>query len=226
MKILKEYHINYQDISDTLVVYSPTTQCEKNEMYKFRYINYLKKHYIDSNVMQMDIDEYDEQNNVCYINIISQRQNRIIGSLRIIYTDPLPIIKDCFDFNEPLIIKIFGNKRLLEVGRLIVDKYDYNKFLPRHLVMTLLINEVVSFATQRKILFGYAFIKMSLYKKLKSIIFPFFLIRNYKIKYKIGVLKKYFLQKEDTVIPIFFINIIVKIYLFFAFIKFKKYLCL
>jgi len=222
MKVLGEYKIKYGDIHDVLIVFSPDSDSERRDMYRFRYVNYLKHGYIADNKKQLDVDEYDYFRDTFYINIYSNRERRVFGSLRIINTKPLPIEKDCFEFNAPLLVRLFSRHRILEIGRLIVEKYNQTEHLPRHMAMFILIDQILRFSRNKKIYFGYAFIKESLFNKLKDIKFPFFTIKPYRQKYIGGVLEKYFSQQDNKVVPVYFIYFFVRLYLWAYFLIFKK----
>ncbi len=224
MNVLKKYNVVYENIRDILIVFSPTTEEEKNEMFKFRYHKYLDHDYISKNTSGLDNDEYDNDGTI-YINVFSKNQSRIIGTVRIIFSKPLPILKDCFNFKEPFFACIIGEKNKAEIGRLIIDKYSQKESLPRHFIMMIIIREVLSVTKKMNIRLVYSFIKLSLFLKLKKIYFPFFVIRNYQEKYTHGILIKYFEQKENPVIPVYFIRWMVNIYIFFALVKFKRYIC-
>ncbi len=225
MKILNSYNICFKDIKDRLVVFSPDNELEKKQMFRFRYETYLAHGYINTNKLCEDMDEYDSYQNTYYINVLSEKQNRIIGSVRIIKTIPLPILKDGFDFVEPFIIRKFSNHKIVELSRLIIDAYDKNIYLPRHFILFVIILEINKLLKQQGINFAYSFIKKSLLFKLVKLNFPFFRIKKYNQKYNEGVLKKYFTQKENPVVPIYFFRCLVSLYVYLAFFKFKKYIC-
>lgn len=224
MNILKKYSISYNNIQDDLVVFSPTSISEKREMFRFRYLKYLEHGYIDFENSKLDIDLYDNTDTF-YINVWSVKQERIIGTVRIIFAQPLPIFKDCFDFDEPFLAKIICNEQKAEIGRLIIDKYKQDLYLPSHFILMILIKEVLIITKKMNIKLVYSFVKLSLFNKLKNMYFPFFKIKKYTKKYKKGTLLKYFNQKDSPVVPIYFIRFVVNLYVFFAWFKFRKYIC-
>lgn len=224
MIVKNKYKIKYKNIEDELQVIFPESEDDKTIFYKFRYKKYFNNDYIEFNADGIDKDEYDNLNSIIHIGIKSRNHDKIIGYVRIIRSNPLPIIKDCFDFKEPIWIKFFSNKNLLEISRLIVDKYSDKYFLPRHFVMFLLIKEILLYARDNRIYFGYAFIKNKLMLKFKKIYFPFYKIKNYFQKYNNGPLARYFNQPNNEVIPVYFSYHIMKMYIFFIWIKFNKYI--
>lgn len=225
MIVKNRYKIRYGNINDELQVIFPESEEDKMIFYRFRYKVYFNNDYIEFNDDRIDKDTYDDLNQIFHIGIRSENQDRIIGYVRIITSNPLPIMKDCFDFKEPILIKFFSSKKLLEISRLIVDKYSNDYFLPRHLVMFLLIKEILLYARNNKIYFGYAFIKNKLMLKFKKMHFPFYKIKNYFQKYSSGPLIKYFNQSNNKVIPVYFSYHAMTIYIFFMQIKFNKYIC-
>ena len=172
----------------------------------------------------LDIDIYDKENGVIYINVFSVKLKKILGSVRIITRQNLPILKDCFNFKEPLSIKLFAKHNIAELSRLIIMPYTKNKFLPRHLILIIMIKEVLQILKDKKIFFVYAFIKSKLYFKFKKIKLPFYSIKNYNMKYNDGVLKEYFNQKNDPVLPVYFNYFFVKLFLVLTYVKIKKYI--
>lgn len=223
MKIINNYFLKNIGLDDKLTIYFPSSDEEKKEIFKFRYLHYLKHGYIDSNSFGLDSDEYDYYGNTITIVVKSESQQRIVACVRIIRENPLPIIKDCFDFKEPFCVKIFGSGRVFEVSRLIIDKYSEDYFLPRHLVLFIIIKEIFIFSKKNGYLFSYAFVKKKLFIKLKKIYFPLFKIHKYIIKYKSGILFKYFNQNDDPVIPVYFNLFFVGFYLLLFQFKYKKY---
>jgi len=118
----------------------------------------------------------------------------------------LPTEKECFRFVEPEAIKKIHRGCRAEVGRLIAKKYRVgNNFLPRHMTLLALFAAVEKFSSENNIAGGYAFIKNSLKKKLEKLMFPFHEIKPNEEIYGQGVLKPYFDQKKNPVIPIYFL---------------------
>jgi len=218
MKIIKKYRIRTKSVRDELILYVPNTESEMNSMFRFRYDQYLKHGYININDEGLDRDEYDINGMAYYFNIFSVKQKRILASVRLIISDPLPIIKDCFTFKEPLLVRAISKGKKCEISRLIVDAYDSEHFLPRNMLMLILVNAIQKYCHKNSIFFAYAFVKESLLLKLKKIFFPIFTIRKYRQKYRGSILKPYFSQASNVVIPAYFISPVLRIYLIVAWI--------
>jgi N-acyl-L-homoserine lactone synthetase len=183
---------------------------ELEEMYKFRYSNYLKHDYIEENAGHRDIDEYDNGRSTYFIARID---NRIIGTVRMIKDEFLPTEKDCFEFKEPAALKDISRNNRAELGRLIIEKYKENVFFPRHLILLGLINCIATYVKHKDFGGGYAFIKNSLKVKLDKLKFPFHTIKPFKQIYSQGVLKNYFSNQQDRVYPIYYLSDEVAMYL-------------
>lgn len=222
MKIINKYRVTYKNIQDELIVYTPDNYSEKKDIFKFRYNIYFRNGYIEDNFGKVDVDEYDEKESTDHLAVLSVKRGAIIGYLRIINSKPLPIIKDCFNFQEPFLIKFFGGDSVCEISRLIVDKYGDKDFLPRHLIMFILIKNLLIYSRQNKKFFAYGFIKEKLFNKFRRIRLPFFKINKYKQKYSDGVLQKYFTQLDNPVVPVYFNYHIMKLYVAVYFLKFRN----
>lgn len=223
MRIINNYSLKNIGLEDKLIVYFPSDDQEKKEIFKFRYFHYFKNGYIDFNSSSIDFDKYDNCDSTVTIAVKSEKHQVVLACVRIIRVNPLPIIKDCFIFREPFFIKFFGQGKIFEVSRLIIDRYSKDYFLPRHLILFIIIKEIFFYSRNNRYLFSYAFIKRKLFIKLKKIYFPLFQIKNYTLKYKSGVLFKYFNQNGDPVIPVYFNLFFVGLYLLLFQFKYKKY---
>lgn len=201
MKVLKTIDLKFKGELKSIFFGIPEGD-ELKDMFKFRYANYLKKGYIESNNFGVEKDEYDDGRSFYFIAVID---SRIIGSVRLIKDEYLPTEKECFDFSEPESMKKVSRDKRVEMGRLIVEKYSDDYQLPRHLVLLGLIFAVVSFCRQKNYTGGYAFIKNSLKIKLDNLKFPIHYIENFKQIYNEGVLKKYFSNHQDIVWPVYYL---------------------
>lgn len=177
-----------------------STDKEKEQMFKLRHKVYLKHKYIDEVKSGVEMDEYDNERSTYFIATID---DKIIGSVRLIRDEFLPTEKECFEFTEPKEMSIIRRNKRCELGRLIVDRQDYD--LPRHIIMLGLINTVTEHALKEGIEGGYSFIKNSLKIKLDKLKFPFHDIRPFKQVYSKGVLLPYFQDKNDIVYPVFYL---------------------
>ena len=209
MKVLFEISLKLDRDLKTIFFGIPEGE-EVDEMYGFRYRNYLIHAYIEKNSTEKYIDEYDDGRSVYFIAKID---NRIIGSVRLIRDYYLPTEKDCFKFEEPEILKIVIRDRRAEIGRLIIEKYSERAFLPRNLVMFGLMGVLINYAKNKHIEGGYAFIKNSLKSKLDYLKFPYHKIENYTLVYNNGVLKKYFFDQVNPAIPIVYLTDEIDLYI-------------
>ena len=175
---------------------------EINNVFKFRYIHYLRRGYISPNHKRVDTDTYDNGQSRYFIALF---KNEIVGCVRLIKSNPLPTIKDCFDFVEPDEMKVILKSNRGEVSRLIVSRPSLKEGWPRHFAMLGLLYILTETASEDGLKGGYSFIKSSLKNKLNILNFPYGVIPTYRQKYSKNVLKKYFTNKNDLVIPIFFI---------------------
>lgn len=189
----------------------PDNKNEFDEMFKFRYRNYLKHNYIEHNITEKDIDEYD-YNNKCYY-FIAKIDNRIIGCVRLIRDYYLPTEKECFKFMEPQQMKAISRDSRTEISRLIVEQFSKDMSLPRHLVLLGLIKVICDYGEEKKLFGGYSFIKKTLEIKLDRLKFSYHKIKNYKQIYNGTILKKYFNDFKNSVIPIYYFFHEVKIYI-------------
>jgi len=200
MKILYKLLLNFKGEKDNIFFGIPDTQREMENMFLLRENVYKKNNYIN---LDSDKDEYDENNKSIYF--IAQIKNEIIGTVRLIIDNPLPTIKDCFDFIEPIEIKEIPFNSRGELGRLISVPYKENIYLPRHIVLLFLLNCVCNYSRENNILGGYSFITTKLYNKIKRINIPFRAIKKFKQKYPInGLMSPYFNKKGNPILPIYF----------------------
>ncbi len=186
----------------------PDSEEELIKMFKLRYEIYASKNYINPNKFPdgLEKDEYDLNNKSTYF--IASIADEVIGTVRLIKDYPLPT-QLYFEFEEPNEIRQIDKQNLVEIGRLIVKPYKLNnkEYLPRHLIMLILFKTLVDYSRKYNFLGGYAFIKLSLEKKLKAINFPLGYIEKYKQNYpKEGILFRYFNNFQDPVRPVYFLR--------------------
>lgn len=203
IKILK---IKLKGIERSILFGYPSNKDEINDIYTFRYKEYLDRGYINKSDFkeEKDIDEYDDGRSFYFF---AKWENKIIATIRLIRDDILPTEKS-FRFNAPDFIKNIDPKNRFELGRFIIVPLDkINKlFLPRQIAMITMFRVIFEYANQNNLLGGYSFVKTSLLKKLLKIKAPIVPIINYKQTYgKDGVLYKYFNQEYDKVVPIAFL---------------------
>ena len=204
MQIQKTLRLNINGEEKIIYFGNPTTQDELMQMYSLRYRVYVKKGFIDPNFYPngLDKDNYDDDKKSIYF--IASIDKRVFGAVRLIRDIPLPT-ENIFKFSEPDAMKKIAPKHRAEVSRLVVEPYDKETYLPRNLTMLFLFGCVVSYAKEHGIIGGYSFVKKSLLYKLKKIKTPISLISSYTMEYPVdGVLYKYFTQKENPAVPVFF----------------------
>ncbi len=206
MKILKELRLNVNGTSKVIYFGSPDNHDELTEMYKLRYDVYSSRGYINKKISAegLEKDNYDKENKCDYF--IAKIDGRIIGTARLIRDSILPTEKECFVFEEPEEIGRIPRNNRAELGRLIVIPYGKNVYLPRNLVTLFLLSCLLDFCLENNILGGYAFIKDKLKIKLQKLKMPIHVIENFVQKYpQNGLLAGYFGDKENSVVPMYFI---------------------
>lgn len=208
MKILNTLKLKIDKKEKEIFFGLAETNQELEEMFRLRYQVYSARDYIDADLFPecLEKDVCDAENKCVYF--IAKIDDKIIGTVRLIRDYYLPTEKECFDFKEPQDMAKISRTQRAEIGRLIVIPHKINgQYLPRHLGMLFLMDALLKYATQNNILGGYAFIKSKLEKKLVKIKIPFHIINPHTQIYpQNGVIYKYFNQKDDPVVPIYFIN--------------------
>lgn len=208
MDVYRTLKVYTGGICRTITFGEATTETEFRDIYHLRYIVYSKKEYIDKDKYKdnLEKDIYDENGSCHYF--IAKTDNKLIGVIRIITSDPLPTEKS-FSFVEPKEILNIPRSRRAELGRFIIVPPDKENgiYFPRGLVMLFLLDTLSSFGLKNKILGGYAFVKKSLERKMEKRGLPFGKISTYHQIYpRDGVLYSYFTQKDDPVVPIYFLT--------------------
>lgn len=208
MIILRELELIVNSEKKAITFGQPNTEEELEEILKLRYKIYSERGYINPNDYKdgKEYDEYDKNNQCAYF--IARIDNKIIGTIRLIKSTPLPTEKD-FTFETPTEIAQIPRKNLGELGRFIIIPLDKEKgnYLPRGIVMLLMISSLIDYGVANSIEGGYSFIKKSLEKKMKNFGFPIHKIKDYKLQIgKANVLYRYYTQPENPVIPIFFLT--------------------
>lgn len=191
----------------------PTTPQELDAMFRLRFDVYSQKKYFNEAVAvaPLDKDEYDLENKCQYI--IATMNEKIVGTVRIIKDNFLPIEKDCFSFQQPSEMERIPRSQRVELGRLVVVPYASNDYFPRNIIMLFLLQSALKISIENNILGGYAFVTKKLLDKLIKLKFPFFRIEGYKTIYsKNGLLTPYFYDHEP-IIPIYFTIFSVQEYL-------------
>ncbi len=207
MKVLKKVDLKISNIKNTITIYFgiPDSSEELEKMFKLRFKIYSQKNYIESHKYtdQQEKDEYDTNNKCIYF--IAKIDNHIVGSVRVIHDNPLPTEK-YYKFDKPDLSHLAANQKC-EIGRLVIDKYNPVEYtyLPQGIVMFFLISCIVDYTSKNNINTALAFIKTSLKNKMKKRKMPFHIIQysDFQINEN-DVLYKYFSQKKDPVVPVWF----------------------
>jgi N-acyl-L-homoserine lactone synthetase len=190
------------DVEHVISFGAPTTHDELEKMFRLRYKVYLKHDYIDPEHFEneRDFDAFDEQGRCDYF--IAQYGDSVIGSVRVIKGDILPI-EEYFDFQAPQAIDAIERSHRFEISRLVVDD-DLSRNFPRHIILLFLAYAVQTYAKAHGYSGAYAFLKERLVEKLRRLHFPANLIQPYSVRYPSdGVLYKYFNQAGNAVVPAF-----------------------
>ncbi len=206
MKVIKELQLKVGGEDKVIFFGMPDSKEEIGEMHQLRYKVYSSRNYIDRKLFLdgFEKDEYDEKQKCAYF--IAKIDGKIIGTVRLIQDDFLPTEKECFQFEEPDQIKQIPRSQRAELGRLIVVPYGNNVYLPRNLVTMFLINSLLLYGLENKILGGYAFIKNNLRIKLEKLKMPIHLISGFVQVYpRDGMLAGYFGDSANKVVPMYFI---------------------
>ncbi len=216
MKVYFTLRVTARDSNNIISFGEVDNSQELNEAFELRYSVYKERGYIDSQIYPegKEKDNFDILGKCHYF--IAKIDQKIIGFIRVITDDPLPTEK-YFTFQEPEVMKFIRRDSRFELGRFIIIPVDKekNEFLPRGLVMLFLLNTILSFALKNNLSGGYSFVKRTLYQKMKRRHMPVGEIANYTEIYpKDGVLKKYFNQRNNPVIPIYFTSADFRNYLY------------
>jgi len=188
---------------------SPDNQSELDEMFTLRHQVYVKeKKYISSNTYSddLDIDKHDKENHCAYF--IAKINDKIVGTARVIQTNPLPTESDYFEFKAPKTISEIPPEHRAEIGRIISRPHQIvNVQVPRSIIMLGILYIIAEYGTEQGILGGYGSIKQSALQKLTSMGIPIKEIKKYKLIFEPGKsddpLTNFF-SKEDEVKLVYF----------------------
>ena len=208
MKLKRELQLTLGGKTKIIRFGEAETEEELNKIFKLRFDSYSSKGYIDPTRFPngLETDDYDTKKDCRYF--LAELDGKAVSTIRIIFDEILPTEK-YFSFNEPDEIKTIPRKNRAELGRFIVIPPDREKgiFLPRNIVMLFIFDLVVDFGINNGILGGYSFVKDNLYKKLQKMRAPIHPIIPYKQHYpNDGVIRGYFNQPENPVIPCYFVT--------------------
>lgn len=183
----------------------PITDQELDDMFKFRYESYTENGYIKklSTYNNRDIDEYDFKENTKYI--IAKLDDNIIGSVRMIKDEILPIQKYCFKFDEPSNMVAINKCNRAEISRLIA-RYPVTHSLPPHFIMMGLLSCLYDISQLYDVKGGYAFIKKMLFIKLSKLKVPIYKIEPATMIYNKEYMRGYFFDPRNPVLPVYYIT--------------------
>lgn len=205
MKVKSELQVKIGKEDKIIYFGLPDTKKEMEDMFRLRYEIYKDKGYIDPDAFPdgLDRDQYDKENKCIYS--IAKIDDTIVGTARLIRDHFLPIETLCFRFEEPEDIKKIPRDQRVEVSRLVVDSYKQGYRTPRSFVLLFLLHVLCAIAKENNMLAEYAFIKNKIKLKLEKLNVPIHFIDNYTQTYPSdGILYKYFSQKEDKAVPVYF----------------------
>ncbi|MDP2705464.1 MAG: GNAT family N-acyltransferase [bacterium] len=215
MKIYKKLKLAIKEGEKEVIFGETETVDELKQVYEFRFKEYSRKGYIIPSQFpdNQESDEYDKSRKCKYFVAIVD--NKIIGTVRLIITDPLPT-ESVYHFIEPVEMLKIPRDRRGELGRLIIVPLDREKkiYLPRGLVLLMMLDMLADYGTRNNIQGGYAFIKKSLEQKMKLLRFPFNPIKKFEyIDLATNTIRNYFHQPNDPALPIFYLTVDFKKYI-------------
>ena len=109
----------------------PGNEEERKQMFAYRYAIYKSRGLIAPNPSQLDIDSHDEKS--CF-HIIATFDGQLVGSVRLIYGDVIPMRDEYFKIELPDIITNTANEKLFEMGRIISTPHLVTTLIPRHFI--------------------------------------------------------------------------------------------
>ncbi len=177
---------------------------EREEVYRLRYKIYSERRYIlpESFSSGIETDTFDQKVNTTYF--IAKLDNRLLGSVRLIRAPLLPI-RDFFEFANPSFLDSISPNRQCEISRLVIDKYSDTEYLPRNVVLLILIHVLLEYCKEEDIEVAFAFIKEKLQAKLRRLGIPLHTIESFTCVYpKSGPMWNYFNDESDKVHPSYF----------------------
>jgi len=181
MKILRIIKTKFNKEDHSLEFGIALSEKELEEMFRLRYKVYVSELGYGNEKFfseEKEYDEYDSGGKCVYF--LAALDKEIIGTARLVLDDPLPVEKDYFLFQEPLVIKGIPKNKIAEVSRVISRP---SKFLfPRHFVILGLFDSMLQYCLENDIEVGYAAIEEPFKLKLEKLKIPFYLIENFSVK--------------------------------------------
>lgn len=161
---------------------------------------YFSKEFEEKNY---DLDVFDKDGASIHIGAVHE-DGRLLGSVRVIHTDPLPI-ENFFSFTKPTEVADISPERKCEMSRLVVERSEKDDHIPRNILMLFMAYIAQQVAKDHGCEVVYAYIKRRLVDKLSLLKAPFKEIGEFVCEYpQRGSMAPYFYgQPEDPVIPMY-----------------------
>ena len=204
MKVLNKISVVKDNKKHDLFFGITQTEEEKEKMFRLRHHVYVeKKKYISPELTLngLEIDEFDNPKNCTYF--IAMNNNQVVGTIRVIRKNPLPLVENYFDFEENHNI---SDDKKIEIGRFISIGSADNEFLPRHLIPFGLFYSISKYVADNDIEMGYGAMKKYNLSKLRKIKFPLKKVDKYQVSLKRenkDPIKDYYFG-QDPAVPLCF----------------------
>lgn len=170
-----------------------------NMLYAHRMRVYKKYGYVHEAFVgkELDCDSYDTNGSATHV--VALRDGRLVGSLRILSADTLPL-DTFFSYTFPTDDALLSRA---EISRLVVERSENDKDIPRNAIMLFLMDVALRVAKEKGIALGVAYIKQRLLKKLALLRFPVTSVADCTCRYPHdGFMAPYFYgQPDDLPIP-------------------------
>ncbi len=204
----RQLEIKREKDNSCLIDFGVAEESDMDAVYRLRFSVYSQRGYIDPERFPdgREFDHYDEEGES--VHFIAKIEDKVIACVRVIKDTPLPTER-YFSFMPPKEIEKIDPENRCELGRLIIipPNKEKGEYLPRGLVMLMLINVLAVHGMENGVMGGYSFVKKSLEIKMTKRKMPFRKIEGFKTDYPdTGVLYNYFNQESDPVVPIFFMT--------------------
>lgn len=204
MDVLQTLQLRADDGTEQVIEFGHINSAELlSLMYAQRLRVYNKYHYFDATAQSLteDIDTYDSMKACVYIG--AQSNGRLLGSMRLIDTTPLPLFKT-FSFETPA--QFSNAQKMGELSRLVVERTGDDKHIPRNILMLFLADVALQYAQTHGYDKGCAYIKQKLVSKLRLLRMPFVSVPEFSCTYPHdGMMAPYFYnQPDDVPQPCFF----------------------
>jgi len=203
MQILKKVIIPMEGRDET-VLFGIATSEDREQIFSLRYKIYSKYGYLNEEFYpeKREHDSFDEDGSSRYL--VAKVGERIIGCIRLIQSDILPIEKN-YNFEPPTEVASRERKEIVELGRLVIDRYSDTEYFPRNIILLFLVATIVHYCKENGTTIAYSFLKKRLIKKLNALHLPYTLIEPFTLLYpKNAPMTPYFYNEEDPAFPAFF----------------------